>query len=67
MSLKDEIKMADFWIDRHGLEYSLISGNLQELAKDPAIASALIDMKNAERAILSRIRELFDSQGCDDD
>lgn len=60
MSLSDEIKMASFWIDRHGLEYSLTDGNLQELAKDPSIAAALTQMQNAERAILARIKELED-------
>ncbi len=57
--LDREVHMARYWIEKKGLERAL-DVQLPLLSKDPAIAAALIQYQNAERAIMARIAELVD-------
>lgn len=57
--LDREVHMARYWIEKKGLERAL-EAQLPLLSQDPAIAAALIQLQNAERAIMARIAELVD-------
>jgi hypothetical protein len=52
--------MVQYWIDKKGLDEALNDYYPDTLAKDPAIAAARIQMKNGERAIMARIKEMQD-------
>lgn len=58
--LSEELHMAKYWIDDKGLAAAL-SDYLPLTSKDPAIAAAMVQRANAERAILARIEELCDA------
>lgn len=58
--MKNPMRMVQFWIDKKGLDEAIDEYYPDTLAKDPAIAAARLQMKNAERAIMARIDELQD-------
>ena len=63
----NELHMAQYWIDKKGLETAITDYYPDTLAKDPSIAAALTQIKNAERAILARIKELqSESPDCEE-
>lgn len=64
-SLQDQLSMFDYWAEKKGLEYTL-EHFTPDIADDPAVRAALIQMQNAERALLARVKELQDEHLEDD-
>jgi hypothetical protein len=59
--------MACYYIEKRGLEAAIDHDFPDTLGKDPEIAAARVQMRNAERAILARIQELQAEKDGDDD
>lgn len=57
--LSEELHMAKYWIEDKGLVPALVD-YMPLTSQDPAIASAMVQRANAERAIMARIEELQD-------
>lgn len=58
-SLREQLDMFDYWVEAKGLERTLTE-YAPDVAKDPAVAAAWIQMQNGERALFARIEELQD-------
>lgn len=57
--LQNQLSMFNYWVEKKGLEYTL-EHFTPDIADDPAVRAALIQMQNAERALLARVKELQD-------
>ncbi|OCX57161.1 hypothetical protein [Stutzerimonas stutzeri] len=55
--LQNQLSMFNYWVEKKGLEYTL-EHFTPDIADDPAVRAALIQMQNAERALLARVGEL---------
>lgn len=56
-SLREQIDMFDYWVEAKGLDRTLAE-YAPDIAKDPAVAAAFVQIKNGERAIRARVSEL---------
>ncbi len=63
--LQNQLSMFNYWVEKKGLEYTL-EHFTPDIADDPAVRAALIQMQNAERALLARVKELQDEHLEDD-
>jgi hypothetical protein len=63
--LQNQLSMFNYWVEKKGLEYTL-EHFTPDIADDPAVHAALIQMQNAERALLARVKELQDEHLEDD-
>lgn len=56
-SLQDQLSMFNYWAEKKGLERTL-NDYAPDVANDPAVKAARIQMHNAENALLARVEEL---------
>lgn len=64
-SLQDQLSMFNYWVEKKGLD-SALNDYAPDVANDPAVKAARIQMHNAENALLARVKELQDEHLEDD-
>lgn len=57
MTMQDQLIMFAYWVEKKGLERAL-DDYAPDVANDPEVKAARVQMRNAERALLARVAEL---------